>query len=210
MNRQMNPFKKSFGILLTVLMVSIFAFSSGVLAASGNTEMVRLRIQDANDNVRIEMPLPAFEYILAHSKDDCHVGQVDGKKINFKSEDLLKILKGKDVRKGEVKFLSVNDSEDGPTHFYVQVISKEVSHGAKKPTKVVLSVKDKKGEDDVRLSFSIETVNDFVNGSSIFSDKDDDFGPIIKTCLANAKDMGPGPIISIKTDDGEEVIFSLE
>ena len=210
MDRQSHPVRGGFRPFIAVLLAVAFACSLGTWASSGKMEIVRLRIQNEKDNVRIEMPLPAFEFLLEHSKDDCHLGTVDGKHLDFKSEDLLKILKGKDVRKGEVMFLSVDESHNGPTHFFVQVVSQKASRGAEKPTKIVLSAKDKGGKEDVRMAFSIDAVNSFTNGCTLFGGHDTDFGPFIKTCLASAKDMGPGPILSIRSQDGEEVTFSLE
>jgi hypothetical protein len=210
MDRQSHPVRGGFRPFIAVLMAAAFACSLGAWASSGTMEIVRLRIQNEKDNVRIEMPLPAFEYILKHSKDDCHLGTVDGKRLNFKSEDLLKILKGKKVRRHEVKFFSVDEPHNGLTHFFVQVVSRKASRTGEKPTKVVLTAREKGGKEDVRLSLSMDAVDNFTHGCSLFNSGDTDLAPFIKTCLASARDMGPGPILSITSEDGEEVTFSLE
>lgn len=209
MDRHVNTVTRGKKPFVAALLAFVFAASIGTWA-SGTMEIVRLRIQNDKDNVRIEMPLPAFEYILTHSNEGCHVGTVDGKHIDFNAKDLLKILKGKEVRRHEVKFLSVDESHNGLTHFFVQVLSRKASRTAEKPTKVVLTAREKGGKEDVRLSLSIDAVDNFTHGCSLFNSEDTDLAPFIKTCLASARDMGPGPILSITSEDGEEVTFSLE
>jgi hypothetical protein len=210
MDQQSHPVLGGLRPFIAVLLAVAFACSLGAWASSGRMEIVRLRIQNEKDNVRIEMPLPAFEYILKHSKDDCHLGTVDGKRLDFKSEDLLKILKSKDVRKGEVMFLSVDESHNGPTQFYVQVVGKKHRPETEKPTRVVMSARGRDGKEDVRLAVSIDAVKSLTDGCNILNGKDADFGPFVQSCLASASEMGPGPFLSISSRDGEEVTFSLE
>ncbi len=195
--------------LIAVLLALVFAIPFGAWASSPSNEIVRLRIQNDKDNIRIEMPLPAFEYVLTHSKDNCQVGKVEGKHIDFKSEDLLKILKGKDVRRGEVMFLSVDEAHNGPTKFYVRVLKAKHHQKGEKPRRVVMSARGRDGKEDVRLAVSIDAVKSLTDGCSMLN-SDEDFGPFIQSCLTGASEMGPGPFLSIKSRDGEEVTFSLE
>ncbi len=209
MDRHTNQGNHGRRAFIVVLLTLVFAVPFGAWASSPATEIVRLRIQNDKDNVRIEMPLPALEYILTHSKDDCHVGKVEGKHIDFKSEDLLKILKGRDVRRGEVMFLSVDEAHNGPTQFYVQVLNAKHHRMSEKPTRVVMSARGRDGKENVRLAVSIDAVKSLTDGCSMLN-SNEDFAPFIQSCLTGASQMGPGPFLSISSRDGEEVTFSLE
>jgi hypothetical protein len=174
-------------------------------------DFVQLRLEQGSESVRIEMPTKALEYIIEHSKDNIEVGKVNGKDIRFPAEALMKIVRGGSAKGKEVLFFTAQEAGKEATRFFVRTEVRK-ARSEKKPTRMAFSVREKAGEDSMRLSISLDTLESFARdygkdeggkGAS------DEFGPLVRACLREAKKLGPGPVLRIVGRDGE-ISFDLE
>lgn len=196
-----------FAILAPLAVLSVPLAAS----ASSGVEFVQLRVEQGSDSVRIEMPTKALEYVIGHSKDDIDVGKVNGREVRFPAEDLMKIVRGGSAKGKEVLFFTAKEAGEETARFFVKTEVRKAP-GGKKPTRLAFSISEKSGEDSVRLSISLDTLESFVRDYG----KDEggkassgDFGPLVRACLKEAKKLGPGPVLRIVGRDGE-ISFELE
>jgi hypothetical protein len=183
--------------------------SLGAFAASG-VEMVRIRVEDGSDSVRIEMPVTVLEYVLQHSKTNLDLGHVNGREVAFPKEALLKTLKDKSAREKELLFFTVKESGK-ETKLYVRTEVRKAATSSKKPVRMVFSIKDKSGKESIHIGIGIDTINSWAKdyGKDEKKEGGDDFGPFVRACLADAKALGCGPLLLIEAQDGS-VSFELE
>jgi hypothetical protein len=201
--------RKLISILAAGVLSLLFLVPS--LAGDPAVEFVALRIQDSQDKVVIEMPVEVLRFLADHSKEEkFDVGSIGGHDARFTMADLVKVVESGKAKDREVLFFSDKGEHGEVGNFYVKTFSRKGQGGSGKPSGMVFSVL-KDGKEKVSISVSMDTVEswakDFGGGEK---GKDaDDFGPLVRSALVSAKDLGAGVLLRIQSKDGE-LIFSLK
>ena len=175
------------------------------------TEFVSLRIQGEKDKVVIEMPLQLLQFLADHSKEEkFDVGNLGGRETRFTMADLMKAVKSGKAKDREVLFFSATDEHGEKGDFFVKTFTRKGAGGTAKPSGMVFTVL-KDGKEKVGLSVSLDTVESWAKdfGSGDKEKGTDDFGPLVRSALASAKDFGTGILLHIETKDAE-LVFSLK
>ena len=187
------------------------AFAIPSHAVDPAIQFVSLRIQGEKDKVQIEMPLQLLQFLSEHSKDEqfC-VGSVEGHETRFAMADLMKIVQSGKAKAREVLFFTAKDEHGERGDFFVKTFTKKVHGGAGKASGMTFTVL-KDGKEKVGISVSMDTVESWAKdfGSGDREKGADDFGPLVRSALASAKDFGTGVLLHIETKDAE-LIFSLK
>ena len=180
-------------------------------AADPAVQFVSLRIQGERDKVQIEMPLQLLQFLSEHSKDEkFNVGSIEGHDTRFAMADLMKIVQSGKAKDHEVLFFTAKDEHGEKGDFYVKTFTKKAHGGAGKASGMVFAVL-KEGKEKVSFSVSMDTVESWAKdfGSDDKEKGADDFGPLVRSALAAAKDFGTGVLLHIETKDAE-LVFSLK
>jgi hypothetical protein len=199
------------GLALVVAVAFPVALFSVAAPAASGVEMARIRIESPTESVKIEMPVTVLEYVLDHSKENSfEIGQVKGKEVKFPREALLKTLRDKSARDKDLLFFSVKE-EGKETKLFLRTEMRKESTSAKKPSRMVFTVREKGGKESVNIGLGLEMIESWASGYGKGDEKEkgDDFGPFVRACLAEAKKLGPGPILKIEGQDGT-ISFELE
>jgi hypothetical protein len=206
-NIQASP--KPFTALLAGLLSVFIALP--VLAANPSVEFVAIRIQGHRDRVLIEMPVQLLQFLAEHTKDEkFSVGTIGGRDTRVTMADLMKIVHSGKAKDHEVLFLTEKDEHGETGSFYVKTFTRKGHGNLGKPSGMVFTVL-KDGKEKVSLSVSMDTVETWAKdfGSEDKGKDTDDFGPLVRSALASAKDLGSGVLLHIESKDSE-LVFSLK
>ncbi len=197
----------------TALLAGVLSFFLALpaLAAEPAAEFVALRIQGSHDQVIIEMPAQLLQFLAEHSKDEkFDVGNIGGRDAKFTMADLVKVVQSGKARDHEVLFFTEKDEHGETGTFYVKTFTRRGHGSPGKPSGLVFTVL-KDGKEKVSLSVSMDTVASWAKdfGSDETGKEADDFGPLVRSALASAKELGVGVLLRIESKDAE-LIFSLK
>jgi hypothetical protein len=199
---------------------TVTALSAGVLsvflalpalAAEPAVEFVALRIQDSHDRVVIEMPAQLLQFLAEHSKDEkFDVGTIGGRDARLTMADLMKVVQSGKAKDHEVLFFTEKDEHGETGTFYVKTFTRKGHGNLGKPSGLVFTV-IKDGKEKVGISVSMDTVASWAKdyGSEEKRKGTDDFGPLVRSALASAQELGVGVLLRIESKDAE-LIFSLK
>lgn len=197
--------------VLPAALILALAFAIPSPAAGRTTEFVSLRIQGEKDKVLIEMPLQLLQFLSEHSKDEkFDVGSIGGHDTRFAMADLMKIVQSGKAKDHEVLFFTAKDEHGEKGDFYVKTFTRKGHGSAGKPSGLAFTVL-KDGKEKVSFSVSMDTVESWAKdfGGGDREKGADDFGPLVRSALAAAKDFGTGVLLHIETKDAE-LVFSLK
>jgi hypothetical protein len=198
-------------ILVLLAGVLSVALALPALAAEPAVEFVALRIQGSRDRVVIEMPAQLLQFLAEHSKEEkLDVGSIGGHSTSFTIADLMKVVQSGKAKDHEVLFFTEKDEHGETGTFYVKTFTRKGHGGPSKPSGLVFTVL-KDGKEKVSLSVSMDTVESWAKdfGGEEKSKNADDFGPLVRSALASAREFGVGVLLHIESKDSE-LIFSLK
>ena len=198
---------------VTALLAGVFFVFLALPALAGepSVEFVALRIQGSHDQVVIEMPAQLLQFLAENSKDEkFDVGSIGGRDAKFTMADLVKVVQSGKARDHEVLFFTEKDEHGETETFYVKTFTRKGHGSPGKPSGLVFTVL-KDGKERVSLSVSMDTVASWAKdfGSDETGKEADDFGPLVRSALASAKELGVGVLLRIESKDAE-LIFSLK
>jgi hypothetical protein len=181
------------------------------LAASPSTDFVALRIEGDHDKVVIEMPVQLLQYLADHTKEEkFDVGHIGGRDTKVTMADLMKLIQSGKAKDHEVLLLSEKDEHGETSTIYIKTFARPRHGAAGKPTGLAFTVL-KDGKEKVSLSVAMDTVESWAKdfGSGEKGKEGDDFGPLVRSALASAQELGTGVLLHIESKDAE-LIFSLK
>lgn len=199
--------------LIAPLAAGILAafFVAPALAAQPGTDFVALRIESDHDKVVIEMPIQLLQYLADHTKEEkFDVGHIGGRDTKVTMADLMKLIQSGKAKDHEVLFLSEKDERGETATIYIKTFARARHGAAGKPTGLAFTVL-KDGKEKVSLSVAMDTVESWAKdfGSGDKGKANDDFGPLVRSALASAQELGTGVLLHIESKDAE-LIFSLK
>lgn len=193
---------------LALAMASVMAVPA--LASGKGEEMVRLRIQSDKESAVVEVPMPVLEFFQKHQMTNkIDAGEMNGQKITFSLDKLLKGLKENQNKAGESLLFSVEEPGKKAT-FYAGVTKAEPREG-KSPTSVSLLVRDTKaGAEKVRITVPLSAIDTILQAIQVEGNgSGDDLGTLFKSGIPFLKEIGTGLLAHVVSDT-EEVTLRLE
>jgi hypothetical protein len=197
-------------ILAVALAFAVLAAAiSPSAVAADRVDLVQLHVRGDGEHALIEIPVPVLEFLAKQKATrQLDAGTVNGRRVTFSLEKLLKALDEARAKGGETPLITVE--EEGRSRSFSLALAKAAAtRPGRAPASVVLTAAETRRGGPTRITVPLATFDLLLGSVEVEPGEGNDPMPLFKDLLSFSREFGTGLLARVVSDDGE-VTLALE